>query len=274
MKSITSEANAHFRHWLRIASAGRGARAAGQTLAEGVHLAQAALAAGVQVEAIVLRRGARHPQIDAVLQACGAAVPSWELGAALYDRIAPVEQGLGLMLVVPVAAAALPRTVAADMVYLDGVQDPGNVGALIRTAAAAGVRHVLASEGTAALWSPKVLRAAMGAHFRVDLHERVLPAQLPGVLDGEWVVAVAHGAPSLWQGHLAVPALGWIFGAEGSGPTQQAQAIARRRFCIPANSAVESLNVGAAAAVCLFERLRQLEAAAATAASRETPAAP
>jgi TrmH family RNA methyltransferase len=143
------------------------------------------------------------------------------------------------------------------MVYLDGVQDPGNVGALIRTAAAAGVRHVLASEGTAALWSPRVLRAAMGAHFRIGLHERVTPAQLPGVLEGDWFAAVAHDGSALWQAPLIGPALGWIFGAEGCGPSAQALAVARRQVRINTATAVESLNVGAAAAVCLFERLRQ-----------------
>ena len=269
MKSISSEANPNFRHWLRIAGAPRAARAAGQTLAEGAHLAQAALAAGVAVDAIVLRRGTSHAQIDALLAAFAADVPRWELGAALYDRIAPVEQGLGLMLVLPLAESALPRSASVDMVYLDGVQDPGNVGALIRTAAAAGVRHVLASEGTAGLWSPRTLRAGMGAHFRIGLHERVSPAQLPGVLDGDWIVAVAHEAPALWQAQLSGPALGWIFGAEGSGPSAQALAVARRRVYIPTSTAVESLNVGAAAAICLFERLRQRETRSAI---REIPA--
>jgi TrmH family RNA methyltransferase len=130
---------------------------------------------------------------------------------------------------------------------------------------------VLASEGTAALWSPRVLRAGMGAHFRIGLHERVRPEQLPGVLAGAWIVAVAHGAPALWQAELRAPALGWIFGAEGNGPSAQSLAVAQRRVCIPTSAAVESLNVGAAAAVCLFERLRQRQDPSAT---RGTPAGP
>lgn len=271
MTPISSDSNPQYRRWLRIATAGRAARAAGQTLAEGVHLAQAVLRSGAAVDAIVLRRGATHPEIDALLESFAPGIPRWELAAALYDRIAPVEHGLGLLLVLPVPDATLPQRAAVDMVYLDGVQDPGNAGTLIRTAAAAGVRHVLASEGTAALWSPRVLRAAMGAHFRIGLHERVAPAQLCGCLQGEWIAAVAHEAPSLWEAPLAAPALGWIFGAEGRGPSAAALAAAPRRVCIATSAAVESLNVGAAAAICLFERLRQ---AGLRSRSRGSPAAP
>jgi TrmH family RNA methyltransferase len=255
--SIRSAANPQFRRWLRIAGTPRAVREGGLTLAEGVHLAQAARDAGVAVEAILLRQGSAHAEVAAVVADLSAHVPRFELAATLYDRLAPVEQGLGLMLVLPLPRPQLPRAAPVDMLYLDGIQDPGNVGTLIRTAAAAGVRHVLASAGTAALWSPRVLRAGMGAHFRVGLHEHVAVESLPGALRGEWLLAVAHDAPSLWEARLDAPALGWIFGAEGSGPSAQARAMAQRRVRIPTGSAVESLNVAAAAAVCLFERCRQ-----------------
>ena len=153
MKAISSDANPNFRRWLRLAGGARGVREEGQTLAEGVHLAQAALAAGAAVSAVLLRKGAAHQEIDALLaQLCGLA-PAYELAPALFDRIAPVEQGAGLILELPVPAVALPQGACADMVYLDGVQDPGNAGALLRSAAASGVRHVLAGRGTASLWS-------------------------------------------------------------------------------------------------------------------------
>lgn len=222
-----------------------------------MHLAQAAQAAGVPVEAIVLRQGGADAQVRSVLAGFDAAIDRYELPAGLYDRIAPVEQGLGLLLVLPLPSASVPQGVAADMLYLDGVQDPGNVGALVRIAAAAGVRHVLASAGTAALWSPRVVRAGVGAHFHVGLHEHVGVEQLAQALRGEWLVAVAHDAPSLWEAPLAAPALGWIVGAEGNGPSVQALALAQRRVRIPLAPAIESLNVAAAAAVCLFERCRQ-----------------
>jgi TrmH family RNA methyltransferase len=273
LKAISSDANPAFRRWLRIATTPRAVRAEGRTLAEGLHLAQAALEAGFPIEAVLVRRGAAAAgagagsgsAVERLLAACAAggvdAARVHELAPALYDRLVPVEQGAGLMLVVPVPEAPLPRKSSDDLVYLDGVQDPGNVGALIRSAAAAGVGHVLAAPGTAALWAPKVLRAGMGAHFRIGLHEQVLPGQLAGALAGDWIAAVAHGAPALWREPLPDGAVGWIFGAEGSGPSADALAASRRRVTIPASSAVESLNVAAAAAVCLFERLRRRDAA-------------
>jgi len=257
MKPIRSPDNAHFRHWLRLAGTPRAVRDSAQTLAEGLHLAQAALAAAVPVEALLLRRDAAHPELAAVLGQLPATVPRYELAPALYDQLAPVEHGVGLMLVLPVPAPPLPEAATVDCVFLDGVQDPGNVGAILRTAAAAGVRHVLASAGTASLWAPKVLRAAMGAHFRLTLHERVAADALAQALQGPWIAAVAHDAPSLWQAPLPAGAVGWIFGAEGAGPSPAALAACAQRVCIPTSDAVESLNVAAAAAVCLFERLRQ-----------------
>jgi TrmH family RNA methyltransferase len=257
MKSITSEANPHFRRWLRLASTPRAVREDRATLAEGIHLAQAALEAGVAVHAALVRHGLHHEQALQVLEQLPAAVPRFELSAALYERLAPVEQGAGIVLVLAVSEPPLPQRLRADMVYLDGVQDPGNVGALLRTAAAAGAGHVLAGPGTAALWSPKVLRAGMGAHFRLRLFERVDAGQIADLLDGCWVAAVAHDAPSLWEARFPAGAIGWAFGAEGSGLSAATLEACRMRVRVPTSSAVESLNVGAAAAICLFERERR-----------------
>lgn len=257
MKSITSDSNPGFRRWLRLAGSPRAAREHGETLAEGVHLAQCALQAGFPIRAAIACATGLAREAQEVFEQIDAAVPRYALARALYDRISPVEQGAGLLLVLGLPTAPLPARSASDMVYLDGVQDPGNVGTIIRTAAAAGVRHVLAAPGTAALWSPRVLRAGMGAHFRIGLHEHVTPEQLPAVLAGRWICATAHDAQSLWSTRLPDGALGWIFGAEGSGPSAAALEISSQRVRIPASSAVESLNVAAAAAVCLFETLRR-----------------
>jgi len=255
VKAITSQANALFRQWLRIATVARGAREAGQTLAEGLHLAQAAMDAGAAIDAVIVRRGAALP--EALLAALPATASRFELAPTLYERLAPVEQGSGLLLALPLPPAAHLGPFSGDCLYLDGVQDPGNAGAILRTAAAAGVRHVLAGTGTAALWAPKVMRAAMGAHLRLDLHERIEPEALAALLDGPWIAAVAHGGASLWEQDFGAGAVGWVLGAEGAGPSPAALAACRHRVCIPTSNAVESLNVAAAAAVCLFERARR-----------------
>jgi TrmH family RNA methyltransferase len=259
LRSIASSANPGFRAWLRLAEHPREARVQGRALAEGLHLAQAALDASVAIEAVLLRHGTAGAEVERLAEAAVAAgAAAFELAAPLYDRISPVEHGAGLMLVTAVPRHTLPDRAPRDMLYLDGVQDPGNVGTLLRTAAAAGIRDVIAGPATAALWAPKTLRAGQGAQFRLRLHEQVAAGSLAGLLDGDWIGADARGGEPLWSVPLPPGPVGWVFGAEGAGLSAAGRAACRRLVSIPIDSAVESLNVAAAAAVCLFERRRRL----------------
>jgi RNA methyltransferase, TrmH family len=190
VKALTSGSNPLYRRWLKLATAPRAVRELQQTLAEGLHLAQAAIDAGVPIDAAILRRGAALPQMDRLLQQLARSVPCYELAPSLYDRIAPVERSAGLTLAVPVASSSLPRASSLDLVYLDGIQDPVNVGAVLRSAAAAGVRDVLCSPGCAIAWAPRAMRAAMGAHFRLNIREGVEPDAIGACLDGPWIAAV------------------------------------------------------------------------------------
>jgi TrmH family RNA methyltransferase len=258
MKSISSSANPGYRLWAKLASMPRAVREHRLTLAEGLHLAEAAIAAGVSIEAVLLRRGARGAALDALLAQLAAA--QFELTAELYDQLALAEHGAGLALLLrlPAEDPGVPDT---DALYLDGVQDPGNAGALLRTAAAAGLRRVLAGPSTAALWAPKALRAGQGAHFRLRLAEAVAPGALASHLHGPWIATVVRDAPSLWHAELPAGPVGWVVGAEGQGVGAAALAGCALRVRIPVDSAVESLNVAAAAAVCLFERRRRADLA-------------
>jgi TrmH family RNA methyltransferase len=258
MRSITSADNARFKRWLRLADSARAVRSQRQTLAEGLHLAESIHASGHAVEAVLVRRGtAAGPAIAWAEQFSAAGAQAFELSATLFDRLAPVERGAGLLLQIPVPDAGSLQS--ADTLMLDGVQDPGNAGALLRVAAAAGIRNVLATPGTAALWAPKVLRGAQGAHFRLHIMEESAIPDVRSMLPIPWVGAVAHGGASLWRATLGVPALGFIVGSEGSGLSAAATAICDQTLTIPLAGAVESLNVTAAAAVLLFERCRQAE---------------
>jgi TrmH family RNA methyltransferase len=259
MKSITSAANATFRAWLQLATSPRATREQGRALAEGLHLAQAAFAADHPVEAVLVKQGAAHPELEqcvAAAQARGASV--YELAAGLFERLSPVEHGVGLICVLPISVPPAAHRLQSDALFLDGVQDPGNAGALLRVAAAAGVKHVFAATTTVALWSPKVLRGAQGAHFRLALHERADPNALAELIAGPWIATVAHDAESIWDTDLPASALGWVCGAEGAGIRAEVAAQCTRRVRIPLESSIESLNVAAAAAVCLFERRRRL----------------
>jgi TrmH family RNA methyltransferase len=260
MKPIASEANPNFRHWLKLATHPRAVRESGRTLAEGLHLAQAALAARVPVAALLVRRGSAGGGIAAAIAAATAdGAPAFELAPALFDRLSPVQTSVGLMLELAIARAELPDSIDEDLVYLDGVQDPGNAGALMRVAAAAGVRWVLAASGTATLWAPRALRAAQGAHFALRLIEGTNADAAGQAFKGTWVAAAAHDAAPLWDAALPPSALGWVFGAEGQGLSRAMQARCALRVRIPLAAGVESLNVTAAAAVCLFERRRRLD---------------
>jgi TrmH family RNA methyltransferase len=257
LKTLTSDANPLFRRWLRLATNPRAVRESKQTLAEGLHLAQAIVQARWPVEAALVRRGAGAAAIEAVLGALPSRTECFQLSASLYDRIAPVEHGVGLVLVIPIEAAPPPLAARDDLVYLDAIQDPSNVGAVFRSAAAAGVQHVLCGPGTAAAWSPRSLRAAMGAHFRIRISEAVGADALASALDGAWIGAVVAEAPSLWSCRIPSAPVGWAFGSEGAGLSDAVLAQCRIRVRIPLERSIESLNVAAAAAVCLFERRRR-----------------
>ena len=159
---------------------------------------------------------------------------------------------------VAIIERALPVAQKTDVLYLDGVQDPGNVGTLIRSAVAAGIKTIAANRETAALWSPKALRAGMGAHFAATIYENVEPRELAGAFDAKRLAADARGGSDLyatadWEKANVV----WMMGAEGPGLSEEALTCADQRLYIPIEHDCESLNVGAAAAVCLFELRRR-----------------
>ncbi len=144
---------------------------------------------------------------------------------------------------------------------LEDLQDPGNLGSILRSCAAAGVRHVLLSKGSVQAWSPRVLRAGMGAHFMLSIYEqtdlRAAVQDFPGTL-----IATRPLAPRTVFDTDLTGKLGFLFGNEGAGLSAGLMAAADSLVSIPMPGKSESLNVAAAAAVCLFERVRQLTAAA------------
>lgn len=253
MKLIQSRDNAFFKQLKKLAESGRERRKTGLTLLDGVHLVEAFEAARGPVETLVVAESALETDEISRLTAGRDIVV---LADSLMREIGLVDTPSGLLAVV-----AQPKSLAAvdlenDAVLLDGVQDPGNVGTLLRTAAAAGVRQVLLSSACAAAWSPKVLRAGQGAHFVLDIVEDA--DLVAAVRDYRGTVAVTclDGAVSLYEAGWQAP-LAWIFGAEGQGVSPELIAAADLRIKIPMPGAVESLNVGAAAAICLFEALRR-----------------
>ena len=256
MKRIQSRDNPFYKQLKRLAESGRERRKAGQTLLDGLHLVEAWETHRGPVEQLIVSESAlAGGEIQTYLGSRDPIV----LADALMRELGLVDTPSGLLAIVATPQTSIDPDLDTDAVLLDGVQDPGNVGTLLRTAAAAGVRQVLLGAGCASAWSPKVLRAGQGAHFVLDLFEEADLASYIEQYRGTSAVTCLDGAISLydanWQGPLA-----WIFGAEGLGVSKELIAAARLKIRIPMPGAVESLNVGAAAAVCLFEMLRRRQA--------------
>ncbi len=220
---------------------------------------QAAFDAKVRIHTLVLRGAEQSAEALALVPRAEAQSKAKviELVPALYDAISPVEHGAGVLAEIEFETPPWPKQIVHDAIYLDNVQDPGNVGTLLRTAAAAGVRHAIAGEGCAFFWSPRVMRAAMGAHFVLDLHEQITPQTLRDAFAGEVLAADATDGEDLFEAEWGSDATVWLFGGEGQGLAADMLLAANRRLRIPIDSRVESLNVGAAAAVCLFEQKRR-----------------
>ncbi len=256
MKYIHSRDNAQFKALRRLAESARERKSTGQTLIDGVHLIEASEAAGLPVKQLIISEsGLTRREIAALAGERDGLV----LADALYREVAVVETPSGVMATIDTPSAS-PPDCAADAMLLDGVQDPGNVGTLMRTAAAAGIRQVLLSADCAGAWSPKVLRAGQGAHFLLNVIEEADLAAFAGDFRGAVAATTLEAATALYDCDLRVP-IAWIFGSEGQGVRPALLSLAGLRVHIPMAGAVESLNVGAAAAVCLFETLRQRQAA-------------
>ena len=233
-------------------------RRQGCALVDGIHLVATCLARGIVVRQLLASEsGRRNAQIAALLQSA-AGIDTVILRDSLFREISELATptGVAAVIEIPPVAAGLP---ASDAVLLDAVQDGGNVGAILRTAAAAGVRHVMLGIGCAGAWTPRVLRAAQGAHFSLAIRERAdLQATLAGC-PATSIATVARGGESLHQIDLTGPII-WLVGNEGAGLAPPLIAAAKIRATIPLASGTESLNVAAATAVCLFEARRQREA--------------
>jgi len=236
----------------RLAQDGGAYRRVGQVWLEGEHLCSALrLRGGAAAQAVITEAAWQ----DAALRSLAGWAPKVAvLPQALFASISGLESpaAIGFVLELPPSLAIEPQATA---VVLDRLQDAGNVGSILRSAAAFGVRQVLALKGTAALWSPKVLRAGMGAHFALRLVEGLDEAALSG-LSVPMVATSSHGGAELPDAELPRPCA-WVLGHEGQGVSAGLLQRCALQVRIPQPGGEESLNVAAAAAVCLYESARR-----------------
>jgi TrmH family RNA methyltransferase len=256
VKAITSRDNPLYKRLKALAGSTHQQRRGGHALLEGFHLAGAYLDVAGQPEMCVVTEGAlHHDEAQAIVSRIDEQ-RIVTLPDALFGQLSNVVHGVGMVLLVEKLAAPLPPTVAQTCLVLDGVQDAGNVGSILRSAAAAGIQQVFCAPGTAYAWSSKVLRSGMGAHFLLQIHEDVEARSLIERLTVPVVITDSHGAEPIYDCDLSGP-LAWVFGNEGAGVSQAWREAAALRVTIPQPGGMESLNVAAAAAVCVFEQCRQ-----------------
>lgn len=258
MKHITSADNPQFKALLKLAHSSRERRLAGLSLLDGVHLLQAYAARfGAPEQVVVSHAGAANAEIQAQLQTLAQVTPLL-LSDSLFKQLSSVATPTGLIAVIKTPRGeALPAQLET-CVLLEDLQDPGNLGSILRSCAAGAVKQIFLSNHTVNAWSPRVLRAAMGAHFSVDIYERIDLVALARSFPGRVLVTQRDAARSVFKADLK-GTIALVFGNEGAGVSPALRGCAHEAITIPMSAATESLNVAAAAAVCLFERVRQLQ---------------
>jgi len=269
MKIIQSRDNPFFKELAKLASSARQRSKARQTLLDGTHLLAAYLDSGKQPQHILLNAAALHDAEVTALLEHAADVPVTQLDDRLFAELSELKAPTGILALIDLPQPAGTIAAARFALLLEDIQDPGNLGSILRSAAAAGCDAVFLSAGCADAWSPKVLRAAMGGHFALNIHERQdllgvarafcgqplrgLPAY-PSA--GTLLAASLQATHSLYDCNLRGN-IAFLIGNEGAGLSADLLDIATQQITIPMPGKIESLNVAAATVICLFEAVRQ-----------------
>ena len=244
---LRSRDNPRVRHWSKLAQDPRYRRSQKRALIEGPHLVSAFLERGlVPLSILATEAGLANPEIASLAGKRSPVVLSESVFRSVVDAENP--PGIAAEIQIPDR-----KEEGGNRVFLEGVQDPGNVGTIIRSAAAFGVRAVILDRDCADPWSPKALRAGMGGQFVLQISEVEDLGDEVERFEGRVVCTLPRQGVALDKADLT-GTLGWLFGSEGKGVSAELQEKADLRITIPTAPATESLNVAAAAAICLYAR--------------------
>ncbi|GAB4206253.1 MAG: RNA methyltransferase [Roseiflexaceae bacterium] len=255
---ITSPANPHVKQIRSLAADRKERRRERLFVLEGVRLVADALLHGAQLPLVLYTPDqlATTPAGADLLEQLRGAPGSYQASAQALAAAAETVSPQGVVALARWPAIEPPRL--GLLLLLDAVQDPGNVGTLLRSAEAVGVAQVLALRGTADLYSPKVVRAAMGAHFRLAIEQDLEWHETVEALTGVDHVYAADAGASMpyyaadWRQPSAL-----VIGNEAQGLSEDARAYANKLISIPMRGQAESLNAAVAGSIILFEALRQ-----------------
>ena len=251
MSVLTSRDNPRVRRWRELARDARERRKQKRAIIEGANLVSAFLQSGGTAQALMLSKtGSAREEFLALVARSGKT--ALVLSDAVFRSIAEVEMPSGIAAEIPISPGAASLGGARSCVFLEGVQDAGNVGTILRSACAFGILHAVLGQGCADAWSPKVLRAAAGAHFSMEIAEGADLLAAMAAFGGKTLCTVPRGGIAISRADLS-GRIGWIFGTEGQGVSEMLAARATLKVSIPMRGPAESLNVAAAAAICFHQ---------------------
>ena len=261
MNPITSAQNPLVKQLRKLVTSAKARREAGEYIAEGTHLVESYLATGATPLRYIYAESAAHNHEVATLieRLRDLSVEETAVSDTLFESLASIHANVGIIITFAPILGSLQAS--ETTIVLEDIQDPGNLGTILRTAAATGVTNVVLSPGCASPWSPKALRAGMGAQFSLriqedtDLEDFITTSTVPTL-----VTTLSDKSKNLYDLDLSQPVV-WVFGNEGQGVSQSLTDLASTQVHIPqAETAVESLNVAAATSICLYEQYRQQHA--------------
>ncbi len=256
-KHIVSRDNPVFKQLKKLADNARERRSEGKTLLDGVHLIEVYIATFGEPELVVIPEGQSSVEATGLIQSLEH-VSTVMFPTLMFAELTPVASATGVLALVKIPKLPVPEQLTF-VLMLEDIQDPGNLGSMLRTGAAAGVEAVYLSTSCTDAWSPKALRGGQGAQFVLPIVERAnLIAELES-FNGNSYATTMQGE-SIYLQDLTQPTA-FVIGNEGAGLANKTINAASKSITIPmvhtSHGSVESLNAGAAAAVCLFERMRQ-----------------
>jgi TrmH family RNA methyltransferase len=252
MKLIQSRENPFYKELVKLAGSARQRNKAGQTLLDGAHLLSAYLDSGGRPLHVLLSSSANAECAELVSRLSD--VPVTQLDDKLFTELSELKTTTGILALIEIPS--FQKSAASFALLLEDIQDPGNLGSMLRSAAAAGCDAVFLSQGCADAWSPRVLRAAMGGHFCLAIQESQDLQAVARAFSGTLLATSLQATRTLYECDLTGN-IAFMMGNEGAGLSEQLLQLATHPVTIPMPGKVESLNAAAATAICLFEAVRQ-----------------
>ncbi len=260
-KHISSAQNPTIKRVKQLLTSHRHRKKMALTAVEGTHLIDAGLKAGYPIQQVLIAEKTMalvnvSAEVSALVERLQQAnITILTLDNQLYQDIRTLGTGIDIMAILPIKQVELPQIDNTDCLILNDVQDSGNVGTLLRTAAAVGIANIICTTATAQAWSPKVLRAGMGANFSLNIYENVTVEEVLEKVQVPMFATSSHTQKVLYQTDLT-QAVAWVMGHEGQGVCDKIMAQAEP-ITIPQPNGQESLNVAIAGALCMYECVRQ-----------------